>query len=95
MTLPRIRNYGQYSSDNYGAHSLVVELGDLTVWFSYKTAVAFQVDGQPRVVRQNEWGPTTGKHLRWIDGDDKSSRVPGYEFERLWNEQVAPLVSAA
>lgn len=88
MSLPRINSYGQYASSNYGAHCLVVELGNVTVWFSYQTPVAFQVNGGKRVVRENDWGPTTGKHLRWIDGGNKSSRVSSAEFARQWQAQV-------
>lgn len=40
VELPSIANYGNYSSDNYGAHSLRVTIGGITVWFSYKTPVA-------------------------------------------------------
>lgn len=90
FSLPRISSYGNYSSDNYGAHTLVVEIGPLTVWFSYKTVVAFQLGGEPRVVHTNDWGPTTGKHLNWIDRGDKSSRKSAEEFQRLWNETVGP-----
>lgn len=88
--LPTIGSYGQYSSDNYGAHTLRVAMGPVTVWFSYRTAVAFQVDGHARVVRENSWGPTTGKHLNWIDGGGSAvkERVSSEEFERLFNEQV-------
>lgn len=95
MKLPKISSYGQYSSDNYGAHSLCVEMPNVTVWFSYQTPVAFQVPGNPRVVRENDWGPTTGKHLKWIDGGDKSNRVSGQEFERLWLEQIGRLETVA
>lgn len=90
MSLPSISTYGNYSSDNYGAHTLVVTVGNVTVWFSYKTAVAFQVGGNKRVISENCWGNTTGKHLNWID-PDKSKRVKRAEFERLWAEQVTPL----
>ena len=89
MNLPSIRSYGQYISSNYGAHSLMVDVGPLCVWFSYTTPVAFQRDGHLRIVRENDWGPTTGKHLNWIDDGDKASRVSGTEFERLWAEALA------
>ena len=37
MELPTIRNYGEYSGNgNYGAHSLMVEVGPLWVWYSYE-----------------------------------------------------------
>lgn len=97
MSMPRINSYGQYSSDNYGAHCLVVSMGSVTVWFSYKTPIAFHVDGHSRVVHQNDWGPTTGKHLKWIDGGDKDAkkrRVDDETFERLWKERVDPILRA-
>lgn len=91
MQLPKINTYCEYSSANYGAHCLCVEVGSVTVWFSYKTPVAFQVRGFPRVIHENVWGPTTGKHLNAIDGGgDKKSRVSAEEFERLWATQIEP-----
>jgi len=65
-------------------HRLAFENG-LSVWFSYETPVAFAVLGT-RVVRQNSWGPTTGKHLNQIDGGDaqaKAARVTGDMFNRI------------
>lgn len=88
MTLPKINSYCRYSSDNYGAHCFCVEMGKVTVWFSYQTPIAFQVDGRERVVRVNDWKTTTGKHLNAIYGGNKKSRVSGADFERLWSEQV-------
>lgn len=88
--LPKISTYGNYSSGNYGAHCLRVDVGPVTVWFSYRTPIAFHVDGHDRVIRQNDWSTVTGKHLNWID-PDKKKRVSGGEFDRLWNEQVKPL----
>ena len=95
MELPTISNYGEYSGNgNYGAHSLCMDVGPLTVWYSYQTAVAFHVHGHSRVVHKNYWGRTTGKHLNWIDNGDKKARVSSDEFQRLWDEQVAPLLTA-
>lgn len=51
-------------------------------WFSYETPVAF-VDGSNFCIRQNEWGPTTGKHLNQIDSN--TPRLPGEEFEKQLN----------
>ena len=75
----QISNYGEYSSNNYRVNSLRVDIGILTLWFSYKTVVAFSLPGE-LVIRENDWGPTTGKHLNWIDLD-KSKRIPSDEFE--------------
>lgn len=59
-----------------------VTFGDLTVWFSYRTPVGFMFPGEGRVVRENDWGPTTGKHLNEIDRGRKADRLPGDIFER-------------
>ncbi len=90
MKLPTISTYGNYSSDNYGAHALKVTVGELEVWFSYKTPIAFRRGYGEPTVRRNDWGPTTGKHLNAIDGGDKKKRVSGDEFERLFAEQCEP-----
>ena len=65
------------------ASSSRVELGRVTVWFSYETPIAFSsIDGM-LVVRENDWGPTTGKHMNKIDGGQlmaKHRRVSGTVF---------------
>lgn len=75
-----IRSYGDYSSDNYGAHSLRVSIGSLELYFSYQTVVAFH-SNKGRRVCENVWGTTTGKHLNWIDGGNKKSRLPSDQFD--------------
>ena len=94
MSLPEISSYGRYSSSNYGAHTLRVEIESVTIWFSYKTPVAFRTRGLPLVVHQNDWGPTTGKHLKWIDGfnakDKDNGRVDSETFNELWAEHIRP-----
>jgi hypothetical protein len=98
MQLPSIQTYGNYSSSNYGAHCLQVVIGHITVWFSYTTPIAFKVGGNGRVVRQNDWSTTTGKHLNAIDNGGtnraaKRLRVDSQTFERLWAEQVEPALA--
>ena len=80
-TIPKIRSYGDYSSSNYGAHTLQVDLGKLTLYFSYQTVVAYQDIQDGLVCSVNDWTVTTGKHLNWIQ-PDKSKRVKDFE-ERL------------
>ena len=86
MQIPSFSSYGNYSSDNYGAHCLKFNAGAFTYYFSYRTLVAFDSPESGLVVRENEWGPTTGKHLNWIDGGDKASRVSADEFYRRLEE---------
>lgn len=67
--LPKISNYGNYSSDNYGVNSLCVRLGTIALYYSYQTIVAYSDNQDGLVVCENVWGVTTGKHLNWIDRD--------------------------
>jgi hypothetical protein len=87
--LPRVETY--YPRGN-SANAVKVEMDGMTLWFSYSTLVAFQVGGNPRVVIENYWGPTTGRHLRAIDGcySGDQSRVSRADFDRLWTEQTQP-----
>ena len=78
--------YGNYSSDNYGAHAMRIDVGFLTLWFSYDTVVAFAVfavidNGWHKYVSENNWGPTTGKHLNAIDDRNKRNRMKRSDFE--------------
>lgn len=83
-------NYGNYSSDNYGANSIAVRMGERRVYYSYDTLVAFKGRNSKgeefNCVIQNQWGPTTGKHLNWIDGGDKKSRLTPEEFNAKLQE---------
>jgi len=85
MKTPNFETYGNYSSQNYGAHAIVFTdpNGDL-FYFSYKTLVAFSHNGK-LTIRENAWGPTTGKHLNAIN-PDHSIRVSEEEFNRIYNE---------
>jgi hypothetical protein len=65
-----------------------VTIEDVTVWFSYRTPVAFMAPGWGRVVRENEWGPTTGRHLNYIDDGYKALRVDGQSFQTLIREAL-------
>lgn len=76
----RYYNYGNYSSDNYGAHTLCFVTPSGKYWFSYDTLVAFDIGGEFHI-QQNIWGTTTGKHLNWIDSD-KSIREDSETFEK-------------
>lgn len=61
----------------------LVRIGDLSVFFSYKTPVAYQHVTGHRATSQNEWSNTTGKHLNSIDGgtaEAKAKRIPHAKF---------------
>lgn len=83
IMLPKISSYGEYSSDNYGAHSRRVELANITLFYSYDTIVAYRDAEDGLIVSENQWSTTTGKHLNWIDGGDKKSRKPAFVFSEM------------
>jgi len=76
-----------YCKNTQPINALAFDLSNgLTVYFSYKTPIAFRVDGKT-TIRVNEWGPTTGKHLNAIDAD-KRLRVDGAIFEARLKDAV-------
>lgn len=86
--LPTITNYGQYSSDNYGVHTLKVDLGDIEFYYSYETIVAY-CDGKDGLVcSKNHWGVTTGKHLNWIQSH-KDLRKDPETFDKMLKDAIA------
>ena len=78
--------YGKQATKPVRNNAMALRLGDLRIWFSYATSVAFRFKDEPRpTVRQNDWGPTTGKQLNAIDGGEakaKEQRVESRAFER-------------
>lgn len=88
----RYYNYGNYSSDNYGAHSLCFVTPTGKYWFSYDTLVAFNINSEFHIIK-NYWGTTTGKHLNWID-DDHSIREDRETFDNNFNRLVENLAKA-
>lgn len=61
-----------------------------TVWFSYETPIAISQAGDI-TVRENVWGPTTGKHLNAVDGGDKAAkaaRVSSEIFQQTLDNSV-------
>lgn len=80
----RLRNMNENSARNFNK----VEIGDLELYFSYETPVAFRTSKTGLVVSENIWGSTTGKHLNWLDGGRKECRIPNDEFEKQLNELI-------
>lgn len=60
-----------------------VQMGDLTVWFSYETPIAFKKTNDITYVRQNQWGRTTGKHINMVKANNTCVEVTGEEFEQM------------
>jgi len=79
----KIPEFSCYCDRTSSGNALVFSLGEVDVYFSYKTPIALRAPNLGLVVRKNEWGPTTGKHLNAIDGGNRSSRIPGPAFLEL------------
>lgn len=84
---PQVSCYRRRRSGAEDPNARRLDIGPITVWFSYTTPVAFHVAGHPRVVRRNDWSNTTGRHLNEIDGGDRASRVDGETFVKLLEER--------
>lgn len=63
-------------------------LGNLDIYFSYSTAVAFEDSQANLVISQNKWSTTTGKHLSYIS-KDVSDRIPYEQFTKELEKAIA------
>jgi len=59
------------------------------LWFSYKTLVAFEYDGQ-KYISENLWGNTTGRHINLINRDHKI-RLLREDFENRFRNLMQVL----
>ena len=66
-----------------------VDMGDVELWFSYRTLIGFRSSGK-LYVRYNEWGPTTGKHLNVIP-HNKKVRLSSEDFAKAWHRETMGL----
>jgi hypothetical protein len=90
MRLPIFSHFMKSPSGAAKTSARLVEIGNLSIWFSYRIPIAFQIGGQPRVISQNVWGGGVGIHLNGIDRD-KSKRIPHEEFEQRLSAVVEAL----
>jgi len=82
MDLPKLKDYGNSPSTRF------LNIGPVTVWFSYETPIAFRVDGGPQRVLDYKGSRTTFRHLNMIDGGNKDARLSQTEFQKLWEKEV-------
>ncbi len=83
-----------YCDNTTAANAMAVDVDGVTFYFSYRTCVAVSHHGKT-IVRENVWGPTTGKHLNAIDGGDKASRVGVVEFQVQLKQLMAEAIAEA
>ena len=70
--------YVSIDHPNDNPNFTIVTVDPLDIWFSYKTPIAYRLDAGI-VARQNDWGPTTGKHLNFV-GVPHEARIEGDVF---------------
>lgn len=63
-----------------GDNNRVVTIGNLKLWFSYNTVIAFEIGDNGTIVSENVFSQTTGEHINAIQSD-KAERFERLEFE--------------
>jgi hypothetical protein len=66
-----------YAGKNTTAHAVTDERG-VTFYFSYRTLIAVRFPDGSLLMRENAWGPTTGRHLNAICTNNE--RMEGNAF---------------
>lgn len=89
MAVPRAECYYGYDHHNYGSNAMVFKIGGIEIYFSYRTPVVFYSASAGWVARKNDWGPTTGKHIREaLSGVTDYDTVDGHTFEDALEEEI-------
>lgn len=65
-----------------------VHVNGITYAFSYRTCIGAS-GGWTTITRQNEWGPTTGKHLNYWSTAPKDTRLDAKAFAAALAEMEA------
>lgn len=64
----------------------IIELGDVTIYYSYKTVIGFYTPKHGLVASENVWGTTTGKHLNLFSNYEE--RIPREKFLEMLNNII-------
>lgn len=70
------------------ANFTIVTTPGVRLAFSYDTLIGFYTGAENMwgwIVRENAWGPTTGKHLNWLQSD-KKERLNEVDFNLKFME---------
>lgn len=68
-----------FYNNNTAKNAPRLTINGVQFYFSYSTVVAVRYNGNLHVI-QNYWKHTTGKHLNWIDGGNKTDRLDDDAF---------------
>ena len=69
------------------ANFSIVTVHGIDLAFSYETNIGIRVGYERWALRVNEWGPTTGKHMNYLN-ENKSARLEGNEFEGFVDDML-------
>lgn len=88
MQMPTIKPYA-------GANSTALHVGQLTLYFSYETVIAFYSPETRLVVSENLWGATTAKHIKAVTGREPEKKaVASGAYRRLARPEFETLLAA-
>ena len=68
---------------NGQSNNTQVILPGLTLYFSYSTVIAFYTPDTGRIVSENIWSTTTGKHINNLKNGATRIKVNRAEFENM------------
>lgn len=80
MTIITLENLGTVNKNR-------VTIGNLTLYFSYRTCVGFSSPKNGLIVSENVWSVTTGKLLNEIE-PRKDLRYPNDAFNKMLDKAV-------
>lgn len=58
-----------------------ISFGGMELYFSYSTLVGIRDGYDTPLVRENVWGPTTGRHLNRIDGGSDKAKARRLSYD--------------
>lgn len=81
-----VESYGKNRDNNYGVNSLMVELEDITLYYSYNTIIGLHSYKLGlKIVSSNVWSHTTGKHINTLKGRG-FKEIKNKEFKEIINK---------
>ena len=70
---------------NNGKH---IEIGNIEIFVSYSTVIAYRTPNEGLVARENDWSTTTGQHMNAVPGNTKEDRISGPDFEERFSKML-------
>lgn len=71
----------------------IVNVGGAKLYFSYQTIIGASYPGIGTIVRKNDWGTTTARHMNEIDGGTKEAKAARLD-ETEFDEQLDTIMGS-